>query len=240
MNMKKVLAGAVASVMAVSTMAIAASAEVSFPYTATIGFADASWACQDWETTLEITEDGTYTIATADFEDDEANEMFANGIKVFVIDIAKLGADLGITEDSENYGMAAAKFSDVKVKVTDKDGNEKDLTVDQSKLVWGDIEGKGNLRLELYNSYGPTTGDGEDADPSLAPVNRDDIVDIAKLSVTFTLTTASEPTCDDPGTDDPGTDDPQTPPNTGVEGVAVVAGLAIVAAGALVIVKKRK
>lgn len=36
-------------------------------------------------------------------------------------------------------------------------GNGKDLTVDNSKLVYGDLEsGKGNIRLELYNEWGST------------------------------------------------------------------------------------
>lgn len=33
-------------------------------------------------------------------------------------------------------------------------GNGKDLAIDNSKLVYGDLESKGNLRLELYNEYG--------------------------------------------------------------------------------------
>ena len=31
-----------------------------------------------------------------------------------------------------------------------------DIAVDQSKLVWGDLEGNGNLRLEFHNVFGPT------------------------------------------------------------------------------------
>ncbi len=48
----------------------------------------------------------------------------------------------------------------------------------------------------------------------------------------------SAPSTDAPATDAPATD--KTSPDTGVEGVAAVAGLAVVAAGAVVLSKKRK
>ena len=54
MNIKKLFAGAVASAMAVTSLAAYASADVNFPYTATLGFADGSWAAQDWATTVEV------------------------------------------------------------------------------------------------------------------------------------------------------------------------------------------
>ena len=61
MKLRKVLASVLASAVAVSAMAVTASAE---NYTATLGFADGTWAAQDWATTCEITGDGTYSITS--------------------------------------------------------------------------------------------------------------------------------------------------------------------------------
>lgn len=54
-----------------------------------------------------------------------------------------------------------------------------DLTFDNSKLVLGDLENKGNLRLELYNAYGSTA--------SNPPLNKDNVKFGKKLAVKFTL-----------------------------------------------------
>lgn len=246
MNIKKFIAGSVASVMAVTSLAAFASADASFPYTAQLGFADGSWAAQDWASTVEITGDGTYTLKAnclwtdEDTGDDIPAEM--NGIMVFVVDILGLGADLGLTGEAEDMEMVS--FTDVKVTV---DG--KDIALDASKLVWGDVEGKGNLRLEIYNAYGSTTV-SEAYDASVSPVNPADISAATELSVTFTLSTGSAPAeapADTTAAAVAATGDTNTAAtadknnaDTGVEGVAAIAGIAIVAAGAIVVAKKRK
>ena len=53
------------------------------------------------------------------------------------------------------------------------------LAFDNTKLVIGDLESKGNLRLELYNAYGATA--------SNPPLNKDDVKFGKSLSVTFKL-----------------------------------------------------
>ncbi|MGJ5641331.1 hypothetical protein [Formosa sp. S-31] len=59
-------------------------------------------------------------------------------------------------------------------------GNEgTEVAFDNSKLVYGDLEGNGNLRLELYNEYGSTV-----ADPG---VNTEDLASFESIEVTFTL-----------------------------------------------------
>ena len=251
MNIKKLMAGAVASVMAVSAMAVAANA-----YTATLGFADGSWYAQDWDTNIEVNGDGTYTL-TSNFPtvQDEATgddiPALATGIKVFVIDIAKLGAELGIepTDDSP-YDTNTVTISDVKVTA---DGT--DIAIDQSKVLWGDPEGKGNLRIEIFNAYGSTSVN-EGYDASVSPINPADINEAAQISVTFTLSGADaalgggDAATDGDAAPADGNDSAsngdttttttdKTSADTGVEGVAVVAGLAIVAAGAVVVAKKR-
>lgn len=53
------------------------------------------------------------------------------------------------------------------------------IPFDNSKLVFGDLEENGNLRLELYNEYGSTSGD-----PGL---NTADLTSFESIEVTFTL-----------------------------------------------------
>ncbi|WP_339917159.1 hypothetical protein [Yeosuana marina] len=54
-----------------------------------------------------------------------------------------------------------------------------EIAFDNSKLDVGDLEGNGNLRLELYNDYGSTA-----ADPGL---NKSDLTFSSSIEVTFTL-----------------------------------------------------
>jgi len=61
--------------------------------------------------------------------------------------------------------------------VEEEPGTEIDF--DNSKLVVGDLESNGNLRLELFNEYGSTF--------SNPPLNRDDFVFGNSVEVTFTL-----------------------------------------------------
>lgn len=59
-------------------------------------------------------------------------------------------------------------------------GNGKDLSIDNSKLVYGDLEaGKNNIRLELYNEWGSTKGNSC-FDPSALQFSK-------TLAVTFKL-----------------------------------------------------
>lgn len=58
------------------------------------------------------------------------------------------------------------------------------IDLDTDKILWGDPEDKGNLRLELYNQYGGTKLD--------APFTTSDIVNASAITVTFTLEGAPE------------------------------------------------
>lgn len=217
--------------------------------------------------TQEITKDGTYTVSISDIKcsgidketgDETMLKVDASGAMVFNVDIADLAKDLGVGVDAEGYdalktGAEKMEFAKSKgINVTDvkitqvKDGETSEIAVDSSKVLFGDIEGKGKFRIELYNEYGDTK-----ADP---PLKTSDIFFNEGLSVTFTIsgidailggnTTPDEteaPATDAPATDAPTTGDSSKPnSNTGVEGVAAVAGVAIVAAGAVIVAKKRK
>ena len=70
-------------------------------------------------------------------------------------------------------------ISDVVITATNSDGTSTDIAVDESKLYYGDIEGNGKIRLEIYNAYGDTSKDAP-IDP--AGFSFDDA-----LSVTFTV-----------------------------------------------------
>ena len=177
---------------------------------------------------------------------------------VFNVDIVDLAKDLGIGADAEGYddlktGAEKMEFAKSKgVNVTDvkitqvKDGETTEIAVDSSKVLFGDIEGKGKFRIELYNEYGDTKAD--------APLKTSDIYFNEGLSVTFTISgidailggnttpdVTEAPATDAPATEAPTTGDSSKPnSNTGVEGVAAVAGVAVVAAGAVIVAKKRK
>jgi hypothetical protein len=57
------------------------------------------------------------------------------------------------------------------------------LTVDNSKLSFGDIEENGNLRLELFNEYGSTKED--------PPLDVNELSSFSSIEVTFTLSGVS-------------------------------------------------
>ena len=251
MNTKKFMAGAVASVLAVSAMAATASA-----YDAKIMYADSSWAVVDMDgaSITTVTGDGTYTVKSAfpawtDEETGDETPAVSGDALVFCVDIADLSAAKGAGKGADGYDdcktaadkMAFAKaagieVSDVKVSITKEDGSTANVAVDQSKIYYGDIEGNGAIRIEIYNEYGDTKND--------APITPADLTGAVDISITFTVKGIDEAPAGGnppaPGeTAGPGADPNKGTPDTGVEGVAVVAGLAIIAAGAVVVAKKR-
>ncbi|HBH94425.1 MAG TPA: hypothetical protein DDX91_01640 [Ruminococcaceae bacterium] len=265
MNMKKILAGATASVLAVSSLAAAANA-----YEASLMYADGSWSFntmnEDAEykkTTADITADGTYTVSADEFlmNSDDEDYTLGNGATVFCVDIVDLAKDKNCGAGSEAYDAlqkdakaadkmkvaqdAGINVTDVKVQITDADGKTTDIAVDQSKVLFGDLEGNGKIRIEIYNEYGETKEN--------KPIDTTTIANAQKVAVTFTISGISDNEANGDATEAPEGDTttgaagdvnkPSTDknqPNTGVEGVAVVAGLAVLAAGAIVVAKKRK
>ena len=268
MKLRKILASVLASAVAVSAMAVTASAHETF-----LMYTDNSWLWGCWSAaefpagTIDITEDGTYTvfvdntIPTSQVEDEETGDLVpctAAGAQVFCVDIDGLAAakDAGVGADgyeacvtgkdkqafAESKGI---KVSDVKITTTSTDGTTAEIAVNQDNIIFGDIEANGKIRIEIHNAYGDTNNN-----PAITP---DDISFDEKIAVTFTIagvgaaaveedTTVEEAPADDAtaGDVDASTDSSKGSPDTGVEDVAVVAGLAIVAAGAVLVSKKRK
>ena len=225
-------------------------------YEAKMAFADGSWAAQDWDTAISVDGYGTHSI--------KANVESFSGLMVFCVDIADLGADLGVeSTDDVHYDMSKITVKDVKVLV---DGAE--VAVDNSKILWGDVEANGKLRIEIYNEYGDTkdnspidkniAGSSLEVQFTLEPVSAGtDAPAVTEPAVTEPEVT--EPTVTEPANnDEPQDQDKNTAdePNaagdvnqpvadknnadTGIEGVAAVAGLAVVAVLGVVVAKKRK
>ena len=127
-----------------------------------------------------ITGNGTYTVSInkSDFSDGSMVENPANGAKVFGVDIQ------GIC-NTQKFDASKMAISDVIVKC---DGKE--ITTDQSKMYEGNIEGKGNYRLEIRNEYG--YGDGDFATKDEFDEMNPDFTFEDSLSVTFTITGIKE------------------------------------------------
>ncbi len=259
MKLRKILAAVAASAIATSAMAVAASAHEAF-----LMFTDSAWGWGCWNAsdfvdgTTDVTTDGTYTVyldstlPAAQVEDEETGELVgaaAVGATVFCVDIDGLATAMNAGKGADGYEdcqtgadkMAFAKaagveISDVTITTTSADGTTTDVAVDQDKIIYGDIEGNGKIRIEIYNAYGDTVND--------APIDTTAIAFDESIAVTFTVAgiggddaAASDTVVD---TDAAATGTDKASPDTGVEGVAAVAGLAVVAAGAVVLSKKRK
>lgn len=154
MKVNKLIAAAVSGAVAVSAMAVSAFA-IDEPVIAKLGFTDSTWSFQDWDSSVEVTGDGTYTLTSTAVAG-------AGDFGVFVIDFDQMYA---------NYPDAVATLDKVEV-----DGAE--ISVDGSKILYGDIEEKGNFRIDIYNMYSDTKDD-----PGVnqaTPVNE-------SLSITFTV-----------------------------------------------------
>lgn len=275
MNIKKIAAGFLAA--SVGTAAFAASVGA---YNTQIMFADGSWSINSMgdldlleecnNVTADVTADGTYTVSFGEvlFQDGDEDYGAAEGATVFCVDIEGLAEARGAGKGAAAYDaldkdakaadkMQVAKdaginVTDVKVTITDPDGKTTDIAVDQSKILFGDLEGNGKIRIEIYNEYGDTKND--------PPINKADITNAVTVAATFTISGVAGDAANDEGdkaapADDEGdkapadnnaagdTNQPVADKNnadTGVEGVAVVAGLAVIAAGAVVVAKKRK
>ncbi|MCI5751292.1 MAG: hypothetical protein SOU50_00645 [Oscillospiraceae bacterium] len=222
MKMNKFAAALVGTAVAASAVSVTAFADDS--YTATLGFTDTNWTFQDWESSVEITGDGTYTITSTAVAGTEE-------IGVFVIDCQGMFAanpDAVATLDSIEIDGSAISF-------------------DASKIMYGDIEEKGNFRIDIYNMYSETKDDP--AFTNATPIAE-------SLSVTFTVTglggaaeeAAEESTeeaaeeeapAEDAAEEAPASDDVTAPAATGNASAAAIAAVAAVA-GTVAVISKRK
>lgn len=226
MKMNKIAAAVLSGAVAASAMAVSASAE-DISINATLGFTDTSWSFQDWEATTEVTGDGTYTVTSTAVAG-------AADFGVFVVDLNGMFAA---------YPEATATLDKVEV-----DGAE--ITVDASKIVYGDVEEKGNYRIEIYNIYGSTKDDP--GVNSATAINE-------SLAITFTVSglggaaaeeaveetveetveEATEEVAEETTEEAPASDNVTAPAATGNASAAAIVSVMAVAAAAAVISKKR-
>ena len=187
-------------------------------------------------TDVVIDKDGTYKVGIADFD------WALDGASGF--NLLFISTDIPFDKTLGEEGESIATFSDCKIivdgvvtsEIADpiidtEDGRKTGHTKVLFANIWNDV-----LKTEGYTGAYPTS----------------------TLEIEFTVSglPADEPAVDEPTTDEPTTDEPTTEEptteepttgdstkpstDTGVEGVAAVAGVALLAAGAVVIAKKRK
>ena len=217
MKMNKAIAALVSGAVAVSGMAVSAFA-LDTPVVAKLGFTDSTWEHQDWETSVEVTGDGTYTL-TSDVVAGAAD------FGVFVIDFDQMFA---------NYPDAVATLDKIEV-----DGSE--ISVSADKILYGDIEEKGNFRIDIYNMYSDTKDN--------PGVNQATAVS-ESLSVTFTVsglggeaapaeTEAAPAETEAAPAETTASAETTTAPATGNASAAAIVAVMAVAGAAAVISKKR-
>ena len=181
---KKAEAKASAMKTSVTTPAPAPTEKPDEENQAFLMFTDKDYMWQNWNTKVcggvgrdaVISGNGTYTVSIdkADFTDSDAAANPANGAHVFQVDI------MGIC-NTQKFDASKIAISDVVVKC---DGKE--IKTDLSKMYEGDIEGKGNYRLEIRNEFGYGNGDFATKD-EFDEMNPDFTFENS-LSVTFTVT----------------------------------------------------
>ena len=248
MKLRKILSSVLASAVAVSAMAVTASAvdAQGADGEALIAFADGSWLAQYWadgaewasvEETTIITGDGSYSVsvnAKATIIDEETgDEIAVDG----ATDIAFAAVQV-VNGETLFPGMV------ITIDSVELDG--KAVTLNGTPYTSSD-EGI-TTRVNLFNEWATTipedarTADGLAADAT--PMAMDKACGAwTTMTVNFTVTGAGAADATDaPAAGDVAADTDSTKgsPDTGVEDVAVVAGLAIVAAGAVLVSKKRK
>lgn len=289
MKLRKVLAGAMAAAVAVSAMAVSASAEKMEEGVFIIGFGDADWKASFWgkdgdvldssyETTAKLEGNGTYTVVldlskgynnvnwidedTGDFIDlTTGNSIGAMGIQIYG-DYPTLGCDItSVKIDGKDMALQGVSYTN------DEDGGrrtniynawasfnaDEHLTTDASKatstLISIDDLGEWTKVEVTFDVYGlDEAADDAAADEDVAADDAadedvavddaaDEDVDEAPADEAVEAPADEAPVAGDV---DAAVDSTKGSPDTGVADVAAVAGLAIVAAGAVLVSKKRK
>jgi hypothetical protein len=145
--------------------------KLSSPVTAYIVFADGSWSTQQWNAgnkgDCQVTGDGTYTVYI---------DGVAKGLNVFCVDLVGLGSQISDMSGVNAYVNSIIVDTDNTTDVFTCGGSK----IDNSKLIVGDLEGKGNLRCEVYNEYGKGTKDNP-------PFDRTQVSFASKFAITFTV-----------------------------------------------------
>lgn len=105
-------------------------------YATSIYFTNTGWWPSGNGESINVTGDGAYTCSFS------AGGTATNDVMVFCVDMVGLKAD---------YPLASAKVTEIRA-----DGVALDF--DPAKIAYGDLEGNGNLRIEIANTWGSTAG----------------------------------------------------------------------------------
>ena len=265
MKLRKIFAAVMASAVAASAMAVSAFAEPIDQGIFVIGFGDADWKASFWgkdgdildsssQKTAKLEGNGVYTISLDLSEgytnpghlDEETGDEIVyttgNGIGAMGIQIygeyPTLGVDIqSVSFDGVEFPLTGASYTN------DEDGGR---------------------RTNIYNAWAGYDAAKEDHITKNPDTATSTVVDISSLTewssveVTFevygleeaaeeaapeaTEETTEEVTTEAPAAGDVSAeaDSSKGSPDTGIEDVAIVAGLAIVAGGAVLVSKKRK
>ena len=242
MNLKKILAGAVASVLAVSSLAVGSfAADGEFEWELAGQFDAEFNEATEWPEGVKGTgKVGEEITAVWEFDDDVKLAANYFGFKT-----------VGVAWSSEEGAVNPY------IEVVSFKADDRTIAVDNAKLkanCTDNDSASGNLKCVFYNQWDKNCEGNYAVD--VAELNGEE--GFSKLEVVFKVIVPAnndstdnennETTTDDtqapdntpaPGAND-GAGDGKDPANTGIEGVAVVAGLAVLATGAIVIAKKRK
>lgn len=237
MKLRRIAAVAAASAMALSAVAASASA---YEYTAFLMFTDIDWLWGNWDagkaTDATITGPGTYTVSL-DNTQAENTMSAANGANVFCVDIVGGYADL----------------ADLEVTLDSVKADGVEVPFDPEKICYGDIEEKGNYRIEIQNAYGLT---GDMSDPHYGAIDAASFTAAEKIEVTFTISdpngavpaeeaateeteAAAEAAPVEESAEAPAADTTTASTATGNISAAALAGVMVTAAAAALIAKKR-
>ena len=214
---------------------------------------DEYFACPGSFEDVTIDKDGTYTAKLTGIEGKDRGDNVATGFNVL-----KLYTNISVEEHPDVViTLTSVKFAGTEVlsapvsfdNVADNDINDFDVTkpdancADNPDALTANVAG-----VPLINTWTP---DAEILDDQAGNFVSDievtfDVTGYDKAPADTDAPATDAPATDAPATDAPATDAPTTGDstkpntNTGVEGVAAVAGVALLAAGAVVVAKKRK
>lgn len=260
MKISKILAAASAAVVAaaaISSVSFAESALTALePGEAILGFGDSDWKAQGWGKgqdgeldmsyfqTAQITGNGTYSVGidlSAGYTNDDWEDEETGDLAVFTTGngIGAMGINVNFDAEDEAYDNFGINITSVKF-----DGVESIVAGATSYTNNEDGAKRCNV-LNPWANYDATKEDHITSDAATATSVMTDFAgewttcvvefevfgladDDAAADATESTTDAETTTTPDKGS-----------PDTGVEGIAAVAGVAVLAAGAVIVSKKR-
>ncbi len=250
MNIKKIIAGCAASALAVSAMAVSAFAVADGE--AYVQFAGGDWLASfyndgkeyaSYNDTVKITGNGSYSVtlhAVASFTDESTGEAAT----------AEGSTDLAFAALSVPNGEVLFPGMILTIDSVEVDGTEVAL----EGVPYTSSDDGIETRVNLYNEWVSAVPEdgrvvGGDLSKCTPTALGKSIGAWKTMTINFTVSgiegsteAATEAATEAPAGDAnnaPATSDKNNA-DTGVEGVAAVAGVAIIAAGAIIIAKKRK